>query len=245
MGAVALARPVLDIGLFSDNPAMQRFYTDTIGMPFVEAIEHSPTYREIFYAVNGASLKINYSDEPMAAGTSGYRGLLIAREGVREPETIVDPDGLPVTIVPPGHRGVHQLGIVSVVPDVDAERRFFVEGLGAVEDGDGLRLGDAVLFLQPGATERPGPTWRKGFNYFVVFVADCVGAHQRLLDLGAEHSVQPIRLADRCVFSWLRPPSGNWVELVQYPDTGPLPDVPLAADHWDDITRWREAGVPF
>jgi lactoylglutathione lyase len=245
MSALALSRHTLDIGLFSDNPAMAGFYTNELGLPFVEALPHSDTYSENFYAANGASLKINASTEPMEPGTSGYRGLIIAREGVTSPQGFVDPDGLAVTIVPPGHDGVHQMGIVCEVPDVAAERDFLTNGVGARDDKDALRIGETAFFLRTGGVARPTPTWRRGFNYYVVFVRDIESAHRQLLDNGAEHSAPPLRLADRCVFSWVRTPSGNWLELVQYADYGPLPEAPRAADSWPQIIRWRETGEAF
>jgi catechol 2,3-dioxygenase-like lactoylglutathione lyase family enzyme len=224
---------------------MAGFYMKVLGLPFVEALPHSDTYSENFYAANGARLKINASTEPMEPGTSGYRGLIIAREGITSPQRFVDPDGLVVTIVAPGHDGVHQMGIVCEVPDIAAERAFLVEGVGAREDEGVLRIGETTFFLRTGGVARPTPTWRRGFNYYVVFVSDIVTAHQQLLDNGAEHSAPPIRLADRCAFSWVRTPSGNWLELVQYADTGPLPDAPKAADRWPEIIRWRETGEAF
>jgi len=245
MSTFTLARATLDIGLFSDNPAMAGFYTNVLGLPFVEALPHSDTYSENFYAANGASLKINASTEPMEPGTSGYRGLIIARDGTTSAQEFVDPDGLVVTIVPPGHDGVHQMGIVCEVPDVAAERAFLIEGVGARDDQGVLRIGETAFFLRPGGVARPTPTWRRGFNYYVVFVRDILTAHQQLLDKGAEHSAPPLRLADRCAFSWVRTPSGNWLELVQYADTGPLPDAPRAADRWPQIIRWRETGEAF
>jgi catechol 2,3-dioxygenase-like lactoylglutathione lyase family enzyme len=245
MAELELSRNTLDIGLFSDNPAMARYYIDVLGLPFVEALQHSDTYSENFYAANGASLKINASTEPMEAGTSGYRGLIIAREGVTQPQHFVDPDGLAVSIVPPGHEGVYQMGIVCEVPDTATERDFLVNGVGACDDHGVLRIGETAFFLRTGGVPRPTPTWRRGFNYYVVFVRDIERAHQRLLDNGAEHSAPPLRLADRCIFSWVRTPSGNWLELVQYADYGPLPDLPRAADHWPEIIRWRETGEAF
>ena len=245
MSTFTLARATLDIGLFSDNPSMAGFYMNQLGLPFVEALPHSDTYSENFYAANGASLKINASTEPMDPGTSGYRGLIIAREGITRAQQFVDPDGLAVTLVPPGHDGVHQMGIVCEVPDVAAERAFLIEGVGARDDEGVLRIGETAFFLRTGGVPRPTPTWRRGFNYYVVFVSDVSTAHQQLLDSGAEHSAPPLRLADRCAFSWVRTPSGNWLELVQYADTGPLPDAPRAADRWPQIIRWRETGEAF
>ncbi|MEO8693789.1 MAG: VOC family protein [Acidimicrobiales bacterium] len=245
MPEIELSRQTLDIGLFSDNPAMAGFYVNELGLPFVEALPHSDTYSENFYAANGASLKINASTERMEPGTSGYRGLIIAREGVTRPQHFVDPDGLEVSVVPPGHDGVHQMGIVCDVPDIASERSFLLNGVGAREDDGVLRIGETAVFLRTGGVARPTPTWRRGFNYYVVFVRDIQRAHQSALDNGAEHSAPPLRLADRCIFSWIRTPSGNWVEFVQYADYGPLPDLPRAADRWPQIIRWRETGEAF
>ena len=67
----------------------------------------------------------------------------------------------------------------------------------------------------------------------------------RCMPLGATHGLRPIRLADRCIFSWLRDPNGNWVEVVQYSaDTGELPDITRAQDLWPTIIAWRDEGTP-
>jgi lactoylglutathione lyase len=243
--AVALSRPTLDVGLFSDNPAMPEFYTRVLGLPLVESLPHSPTYSENFYGATDASIKINYSTEPMEVGASGYRGLVLAREGVAAPRAHVDPDGLSVTIVPPGRDGVVQMGIVCDVADAGAERAFLVEGLGARDDGGVLRIGQTALFLRTAEVAAPTPVWRRGFNYYVLFVNDIMRAHEHAVAHGAEHSASPLLLGERCAFSWVRAPSGNWIEFAQYAQYGVLPKAPFAADRWPEITRWRESGEPF
>jgi lactoylglutathione lyase len=239
-----VTKPVLDIGLFSDNPAMLDFYDHTVAMPFVELLQHSPTYQERFYSVHGASLKINYSLEPMADGTSGYRGLLVARDGLDAPSPFVDPDGSTVTLVPAGTDGITTLGVRVVVADAQRQRDFLVGALGAEEDAHGLVLGDTrIVVEQADALPYPTPTWRRGFNYILVPVDDVEIAHAHVLDHGATHGLRPIRLADRCVFSWVRDPHGNWIELVQYTDSGPLPDIERADSLWPLITEWRDHGT--
>ena len=247
MPAFAQTRPVLDIGLFSDNPAMPKFYADELELPFFEGIQHSPTYEERFYELNGAWLKINYSDEPMAAGRSGYRELVIAKDDLARPRSLRDPDGLAIRLVPRGTDGVTHLGVGCAVADVEAERRFLVDALGAVEDEHGLLVGDTRIVLEHDpAGQRPTPTWRRGFNYVLVSVDDGPAAHEALVAAGAEHSLRPIRLGDRCIFSWVRGPNGLWIELVQYagPDS-PLPDIPGVEGLWEEVTRWREDATPF
>jgi hypothetical protein len=133
------------------------------------------------------------------------------------------------------------------VPDVDAQRRFLIEGMGARELEDGLRVGETQLFLEEDReTRAASPTCRRGFVYLTLIVDDCVAAHQCLLDAGAEHSARVLRLADRCLFSWVKDPGGNWIECVEYAElSGPLADVARLADHWEEVTQWREHGTAF
>jgi catechol 2,3-dioxygenase-like lactoylglutathione lyase family enzyme len=236
----------LDLGLFSDNPAMPAFYQNEVGLPFIETLRHSPTYEERFYAVNDSALKINLSTEPMPVGHSGYRGLSIARGGITAPVELVDPDGLPVRLVAPGTNGITQYGITCEVADSATQANFLMVGLGAGQEPDGgLRLGNALIELVEVADARPAsPTWSTGFNYIVAFVDDILAAHDGLVEYGASQSVSPTRLADRCVFSWLRDPSGNWLELVQPATLGlGLPDVTPIEQRWQEIISWRETGA--
>jgi lactoylglutathione lyase len=243
-----LARRTLDPGLFSDNAdAMQRFYIDDIGLPLLERLPHSDTYAEIFFTAPGGKLKIQASTEPMGPAVSGYAEILIARDGLRTPRTATDPDGSTVTLVPPGHRGVTHFGYVVRVPDVEAQRRFYIDGMGATEVAGGLRVGDTQLFVEAApAGPEPTPPMRRGFTYITVVPHDLDTAHRELLAAGGRHSMRTLRLADRCLFSWLRDPNGNWVEIVLYAElSGPLPDIARLDQHWDDVIRWREDAVPF
>lgn len=237
----------LDLGLFSDDPATVEFYAATLDLPFIETIRHSETYEERFYQANGVALKVNYSTEPMAPGHSGYCGIVLPREGQREPQELTDPDGTVVTLVPPGTGGIRDVAVQVRVGDLDAQRRFLVDGLGLAETTDGFVIGGSLIQLVPSGTPTSAqPTWRRGFNYVVVFVDDIVAAHEHVLRHGATHSVPPVRLWDRVVFSWVRDPNGNWVELVQqaHPER-PLPDVTPIEQRWSEIIRWREDGTAF
>lgn len=249
MPSYELARGLLDPGLFSDNgPKLEDFYGAALGLPFLERLRHSPTYQEVFFDLPPGKLKIQSFAEPMpGAAVTGYRELLLPRDGLREVQRLRDPDGLDVALVPRGWRGVTHAGVVCAVPDVEAQRRFLIEGLGAREVEGGLRVGDTQLFLEPDPDARPAtPTCRRGFVYLTLIVHDCAAAHQCLLDAGAEHSARVLRLADRCLFSWVRDPGGNWIECVQYAElSGPLPEVARLADHWDEVARWRDHGTPF
>jgi predicted enzyme related to lactoylglutathione lyase len=236
----------LDIGLFSDDAASVAFYENEVKLPFVETLRHSPTYEERFYSLGGSSLKINYSTDGMPDGNSGYRGLRLARAEVSADTVLVDPSGLPVTLTPAGE-GVPPVAITCEVRDLDRYTRFLSEGFGAVPDGPGWRIGQTVLLpVQVPGSADASPPWSRGFNYVVVFVDDIATAHEALIELGAQHSVPPTLLPERCAFSWLRDPSGNWVELVQPAGgTRPLPEVAPIETRWREITEWRTTGVAF
>ena len=243
-----LARGLLDPGLFSDNaPKMWSFYESIVGLPKLESLRHSPTYQEVFFTLPPGKLKVQSFDEPMGPAVTGYKELLVARDGLAEQKAVRDPDGLAVTLVPKGSRGITSAGIVVGVRDVDVQRRFLIEGMGARPHAGGLRVGDTQVFVEEDPNARPAtPTCRRGFVYITLIVNDCVAAHEALVAAGAEHSARALRLMDRCLFSWVKDPGGNWIEIIQYAElSGPLPEVERLADHWDEVERWRDHGTAY
>jgi len=249
VSSIELARGLLDPGLFSDDGAkLEDFYAGALGLPVLEHLRHSPSYEEVFFSVPPGKLKVQSFAAPLPGpAVTGYRELWLPRVGLQEVQRLRDPDGLALRLVPHGYRGVTSAGIVCAVRDVEAQRRFLTLGMGARAVDGGLRVGDTQLFLEEDPASEPAtPTCRRGFVYLTLIVHDCAAAHACLLAAGAEHSARVLRLADRCLFSWVRDPAGNWIECVQYAElSGPLPDVPRLADHWDEVTRWRELGTPY
>lgn len=236
----------VDLGLFSDDPRSIDFYSQDAGLPFVETLQHSPTYQERFYNLGSSSLKINYSTLPMPAGRSGYTGLEIVRADLRDDVELIDPAGLSVRLVRELPGTDAPVAVTCAVHDVDRQARFLVDGLGARAEADGFRLPHTLLRLTGSATQEPaGPTWSRGFKYVVAFVDDIVAAHSDLIGHGADHSVPPLRLGERSAFSWLRDPGGNWLELVQSASVAPLPDLVPIEQRWPEIVAWRETGVAF
>ena len=244
MSAFTFARRSLDPGLFSDNAEqMQRFYVDTVGLPLLERLQHDESYAEIFFELPEGKLKIQASTNPMEPASSGYRELFLARD-VTTPITRRDPDGLTVHVVPPGYRGITNVGLVCAVSDVDAQRAFLERGMGGVAHQGGIRVGDTQIFLEHDpAFAAPSPPMRRGFTYVTLIVHEAERCHEALMTAGASNSLRLLRLGDRCIFSWLRDPHGNWVEIVQYAHlSGELPDIDRLADNWDEVREWRETG---
>lgn len=245
MSDLALAHGTLDPGLFSDNgPAIHDFYQHTVGMPFIESLDHTETYDEVIFGLPEGKLKIQTFTDPMKPAATGYRRLWLARDHVDEPRDLTDPDGLDVRLVPPGHMGVTNLGVTYGVADVDAQERFLVDALGATPTDGGLRVGNTQLFLEEATDPVPAdPVMRRGFIYLTLVVHDALQAREQLLAHGAEQSLRLLKLGDRCVFCWVRDPNGNWIEMVQYAHlSGTLPEVDLLSDHWEEVARWREEG---
>lgn len=248
MSSFQLVNGVLSPGLFSDNPAMPTFYRDEVGLSLVKVNEHSPTYRHHFYQLGHGELMINFSGEPLLPGVSGYRQLVIPKAGLGHGRSLTDPDGLAVSLTPVGESSVTDLGVVCGVHDPEVQEKFLLEGLGALRDGSAFRIGDTHLFVEedPSAAY-PTPSWRRGFNYLAVLVDDCLSAHRALVGAGAEPSLRPMLEGENCAFSWVRDPNGNWIEVAQYAEDspGPLPHLDTVQDHWEDVVRWREEGVPI
>ena len=60
---------------------------------------------------------------PLNAGHTGYRQLVIAKDGLETVTDLVDPDGT-VKLVPKGWQGVEQIGMVFAVSDLENFERF-------------------------------------------------------------------------------------------------------------------------
>lgn len=243
-----LASSTLYPGLFTDNIDAMRGYYTRRGLRFMEMLRQSDTYAELFFELPGGKLKIQSdSHAPMPPARSGYVGLSIA--GRSDTPTVVepDPDGLEVSTVPWGQSSISSLGFSVQVPDAARYRQFLLDGLGGHENSQGVRVGDTqFLVTEVPGLERSTPICRRGFTYITLIVHDLLTAHRALLDAGAEDSFAITRLHDRCVFSFVRDPFGNWIEVVQYANlSGPLPDVRMIEDHLDAVVAWREHAVPM
>ena len=165
------------------------------------------------------SLKLNHHAEPLrAAAPSGYRELIIVREGVERPRPMVDPDGNRVSLVPPGHDGISQLAIAMGVRSLSEHRRFYGDVLGFAEQlwsgGLAFRLGDSLLLLEedPAATVDPARQ-ALGWRYITLQVADVDTVHSDLRSKGVREGLAPVTLGSVARISMILDPDGNWIEL--------------------------------
>jgi catechol 2,3-dioxygenase-like lactoylglutathione lyase family enzyme len=214
-----LAKPRLDIGLATNDLApMLAFWQGEVGVPLDHVLPIRKGQDQHRHDVLGSVLKINHHAAPIpATPPSGYRELLIAREGVTAPRTLADPEGNRVTLVPPGHEGVTQIGVRLGVRDLDAHRRFCGEALGLPEERPGVfRAGESLILLEadpdaPADAQMQGPGWR--YITFQVFKVD--EEHAAVLAKGGREALAPLTLGTTARISMVRDPDGNWIELSQ------------------------------
>ena len=90
-----LAKPRVDIGLSTnDLEPMLAFWQGEAGIPFDHLLPIRKGQKQHRHDLLGSVLKINELADPIPERPrSGYRELLIARDGISSPRTLTDPDG--------------------------------------------------------------------------------------------------------------------------------------------------------
>lgn len=218
-----LAKPRIDIGFATNNaePCLE-FWQNRIGLPFEYMQPIRRGHKQFRYDLLGSILKINRMYERVPdRPPSGYRELLIAREGLGAPEPLTDPEGNRVTLVPKGTHGIARIGIRLAVRDVEAHRRFYKEALGLEEGPPAGKAatflaGDTVLLIEqsPDAPSDSGMEGR-GWRYITFQVFEVDREHAHVLAHGGREARAPVTLGTTARISMVRDPDGNWIELSQ------------------------------
>lgn len=216
-----LAKPRIDVGLAAvDLPAMLEFWQSVVGLKLDHVLPLGNGLQQHRHDLMGSVLKINHARGGIAPRpSSGYRELLIARDGLTAPRRLTDPDGNRVALVPPGHAGVTRMGMVLGVRDLDAHRRFYGHALGLANvagEGDAFLCGDSVIRIAldtnaPSDATIEGP----GYRYLTIQVLSCDAAHAAIVARGGREGRPAVTLGDVARFSFVRDPDGNWIEISQ------------------------------
>lgn len=218
-----LAKPRIDIGLNTNAAAaLLAFWQNEIGLPFEHLLPVRRGMKQHRHGLLGSVLKINEHGDPLPQREpSGYRELLIAREGLTDTRTLHDPDGNRVSLVPPGTFGVTRIGIRLGVRGLDAHVGFYSEALGlqplaAREHGPAFLAGDSVLLLEQ-ADDAPSDATieGKGWRYITFQVRNVDEEHAGVLARGGREAAAPRTLGETARISMVRDPDGNWIELSQ------------------------------
>src|SRR5262249_16893210 len=121
------------------------FWQKEVGVPFDHLLPVRKGQNQHRHDLLGSVLKINELADPIPdRPPSGYRELLIARDGLARPTTLPHPDGHGVSLVPKRTYGIGRIGLRLAVRSVDAFRAFYTEALGLSE---GPKAGNAATFL--------------------------------------------------------------------------------------------------
>jgi len=229
-----LAKSLFDVALNTVDAAAHRaFWQGEINLPFNERLTIGKNAYQDRYDMGDAVLKVcSYPSIPPAT-LSGYRELIIARRGASWCEYIT-PDGGRVSLVEPGMFGVDRIGLRMVVRDRCAHQRFFERALGFGVDVSGdVLIGEGRLLLEersdaPSDAGIVGTGWR----CLTIQIYDLAAVHDKASMNGARVAVQPSRFGDIALYSMIRDPDGNWIELSQRALlTGPLPGTSTTKSH--------------
>ena len=217
-----LAKPRIDVGLFTTNlEPMLDFWQNEIGLPFDHVLPLGGGLQQHRHDLLGSVLKINHArNELPIAPPSGYRELMIARDGLLGPKRLTDPDGNKVTLVPPGAHGIERIGMRLGVRDVNAHRRFYAVSLGLPDvpeqGGDSFLCGDSVILLQQADDAQPDPAMEgPGWRYITIQIRDVDKEHAAILARGGREGRAPQTLGKVARISFIRDPDGNWIEMSQ------------------------------
>jgi len=220
-----LAKPRIDIGFATNNaPAALAFWQNEIGLAFDHTQPIRRGYKQHRHDLCGSILKINQVYETLPDNPpSGYRELLIARDGIAASQPMTDPDGNRLSLVPRGLFGIERIGIRLGVRDAEAHRRFYMEALGlpqgkhAGADGAMTFLaGDTVLIVEHAADAPDDAAFDgKGWRYITFQVFEVDREHAFVLAHGGREARAPVTLGTTARISMVRDPDGNWIELSQ------------------------------
>ena len=215
-----LAKNVIDLGLSTNKlEPMLQFWLQDAGLRFDHVLPVRRGQKQYRHDALGSVIKLNHHVEPLpSAAPSGYRELIIAREGVETSHSMVDPDGNRVRLVPPGHDGISQIGVTMGVRSLDEHRRFYGDILGFAEQawkgGSSFRLGDSLLLLEEDPTATIDPVRQAvGWRYITLQIADIDAVHDDLRSKGVREGFAPVTLGDVARISMILDPDGNWIEL--------------------------------
>jgi lactoylglutathione lyase len=215
-----LAKNFIDIGLSTNHlEPMLRFWQQDAALRFDHVLPVRRGQKQYRHDEQGSVIKLNHHEAPLPeAARSGYRELMIAREGLQKPRRMVDPDGNRVQLVPPGHDGITQLAVSMGVRSLSEHRRFYGDILGFAEQswsgGAAFRLGDSLLLLAEDVAATVDPVRQAtGWRYITLQLADIDAVHHELRSKGVREGLAPVTLGDVARISMILDPDGNWIEL--------------------------------
>lgn len=215
-----LAKNAIDVGIYTNQREEQlSFWQEQVGLPFEELLKVGGGSHQLRHGLNGSIFKMNHTRETLSHDDpTGYSELIIAKEGLAEPVKLVDHDGNPVQLVPPGWQGVDQIGLVLKVSNIASFQHFYREVLQIEEVTDlCFRWGSTLFFLEEAESTQRCSSIRGGlgYRYITVQVWQVDKEHQAFIDRGGQEAQAPVTLGSTARISFITDPDGNWIEISQ------------------------------
>ncbi|MFP6809337.1 MAG: VOC family protein [Pseudomonadales bacterium] len=223
-----LSKKYIDIGIQTNQrDSMLEFWGSTIGLPYEELLKVGGGIHQHRHTLNGSVFKLNNVREPLNNDDkSGFKELMIAREGIDSPQEFSDPDGNKVTLVPVGFRGISHIAMNLEVSSIRTFQHFYREVLQIEEISETcFKWGSTLLFLTENVNHPSCAGFSGiGYRYITVQVFDVEHEHQGFLDRGGNEARPPRTLGQTARISMITDPDGNWIEISQRASlTGPVP----------------------
>ncbi|HIF10690.1 MAG TPA: VOC family protein [Sneathiellales bacterium] len=211
-----LAKPHLDIGLFTNDIASHRtFWMETVGLRLDHKINFKDGIVQHRYDAHNSVIKVNHFPDPMVEQPpSGYVGLTIAGDVTATWEG-QHPGGEFVRLVPPGTDGIVGIGITVRSPNPKRMMDFYTDAMEFEPVGPAsVRCGDSLLFVEegPGGSETDdfiGPN----FRYLTVQIFDADETCDQIVVRGGRLGKAPVTFEDVARYGFVCDPDGNWIEL--------------------------------
>lgn len=211
-----LAKPRLDIGLFTDDiDPHRKFWGGRAGLRLDHELTLEPGWVQHRFDAHGSVIKVNH----IAAGIpdrppSGITGLAVAAAGHTEPWTGTHPGGDQVALVPPGADGVIGIGVTLTSADPDRLLGFYRDALEfEVVTADTVRCGESLLTVTEGDGARSADLIGPGFRYLTVQVYDADAEMAAIAQRGGMIVRDAVSFAGVARFGFVADPDGNWIEL--------------------------------
>lgn len=223
-----LAKPHLDIGLFTNEVGEQRrFWSEEVGLRLDHELKLADGWVQHRFDAHDSVVKVNHLVAPLPARPpSGYVGFTAVAEtaGPRAGWTGRHPGGQTVQVVAPGEGGVMGVGVTVSTSDPDRMMDFYCRAMEFERvDRRTARCGDSLLSVTAGPSgvdttdpKHPddldglkGP----GFRYLTVQIfdadAECAGIEAR----GGTVVIEPRDIGTVARYGFVTDPDGNWIEI--------------------------------
>ncbi|WP_028936365.1 VOC family protein [Pseudonocardia spinosispora] len=212
-----LAKPRLDIGLFTDDIEAQReFWGGRAGLRLDHELTLERGWVQHRFDAHGSVVKVNHLAEGVPfRPPSGITGLAVAVQGRTEPWTGSHPGGDRVALVPPGTDGVTGIGVTLASSDPDRLLGFYTDALEFEPVArDTVRCGESLLTVVEGASgSEADDVIGPGFRYLTVQVFDADTEMAAIVRRGGRIARAAISFAGVARFGFVADPDGNWIEI--------------------------------